>query len=233
MNSAFIIRIITAICTGLLTTLGIAAGIVTHAVWETKNRSQETAFSSKNSLMAFSVGTPSQFSLTEGSRTKFEGKPSVSGESIAMALATFKIRVPKGVKGPFIDLKISDRGMTIRNGALSSMTVFVGQEAFSSWSLLGSTLAHEIEVHCRQSFLSIHFQGLVGYDGVGDAEREAYSYELTNAGRFGLSDYDKALIRSTVAYYYPERSNTFVQRLKPINSWFNRLAANGFINGTF
>ena len=117
------------------------------------------------------------------------GEPSPSQSDLNQALEAFNIRIPKNVKGPFFSSKLEDRGLTIRKGVMSDAIVYVGADAFSSWALLGSTLAHEIEVHCRQNFLAIHFQNISGFDGTGYAEREAYGYELAHAERFGLTTY--------------------------------------------
>jgi hypothetical protein len=156
------------------------------------------------------------------------GEPSPSQSDINQALEAFDIRIPKNVKGPFFSSKLEDRGLTIRKGVMSDAVVYVGAEAFSSWALLGSTLAHEIEVHCRQNFLAIHFQNISGFDGTGHAEREAYGYELAHAERFGLTVYERDLISSTMMYFYPKRQNQFVQKLEPIRFWLDRLAASGF-----
>ena len=156
------------------------------------------------------------------------GEPSPSQSDLNQALEAFNIRIPKNVKGPFFSSKLEDRGLTIRKGVMSDAIVYVGADAFSSWALLGSTLAHEIEVHCRQNFLAIHFQNISGFDGTGHAEREAYGYELAHAERFGLTVYERDLISSTMMYFYPKRQNQFVQKLEPIRFWLDRLAASGF-----
>lgn len=156
------------------------------------------------------------------------GEPSPSQSDLNQALEAFDIQIPKNVKGPFFSSKLEDRGLTIRKGVMSDAVVYVGAEAFSSWALLGSTLAHEIEVHCRQNFLAIHFQNISGFDGTGYAEREAYGYELAHAERFGLTTYERDLISSTMMYFYPKRQNQFVQKLEPIRFWLDRLAASSF-----
>lgn len=153
------------------------------------------------------------------------GEPEPGQDAINAALSAFGIQTPKNVKGPFFSAKLEDRGLTLKRGVMSDSIVYIGPEAFSSWPLLGSTLAHEIEIHCRQNFLAIHFQNISGFDGTGFAEREAYNYELHQADRFGLSDYERDLIKSTMAYFYPERENRLVQQLAPIKFWLDRLSA--------
>src|SRR5690606_25474533 len=81
----------------------------------------------------------------------------------------------------------------------------IGPSAFASWALLGSTLAHEIEVHCHQNFTLIRLFDIAGWEGTENAEREAYAHELAHADRFGLTSDDRYSIAQTLQYYYPER----------------------------
>ncbi|NRA64049.1 MAG: hypothetical protein HRU19_06165 [Pseudobacteriovorax sp.] len=131
-------------------------------------------------------------------------KPKLSQESVDIALAMYNIEVPSNVKKPYYDPTFEDRGLTTLRGWGKKLEVSVGPAAFESWALLGSTLAHEIEVHCKQNFTAIRIQDLVGLDGTSNAEREAYSHELSNAERFGLSDKEAASIEATMNFYYPE-----------------------------
>jgi hypothetical protein len=227
------IGIIFGILAGAAISISLAGLVVIYGVWQTKNRVQESTFSSKFSPTPFSTDTALSQTEHRGSVPTLEGRPSVTRESALRAIEAFNIQVPKNVTGPFIKSDMNDRGMTVRSSAFSPASVYVGPEAFTSWALLGSTLAHEIEVHCRQNFLSIHFQSLAGIDSVGEAEREAYAYEIANANRFGLSDYERNLIQSTSAYYYPELSNSFFTRLTPIRTWLNTMAANAFTTSQF
>src|SRR5690606_19202846 len=107
-------------------------------------------------------------------------------ESIDLAIAMFGIEVPASAEWPVLDKKIEDRGLTTRGAFMDKAKVTIGPAAFTSWALLGSTLAHELEVHCQQNFLFIYLMDLVGLDGTGEAERQAYRHELTNAKRFSL-----------------------------------------------
>ncbi len=225
--------IIYGILAGSTISVAMAGLVVIYGVWQTKNRAQESSFSSKFASHPASDGTMLNESPHGDSLPKLEGRPPISRQSMARAIEAFKIQIPKKVNGPFIKLDMNDRGMTVRENTFSPASVYIGPDAFSSWALLGSTLAHEIEVHCRQNFLSIHFQSLAGIDSVGTAEREAYAYELTNANRFGLSNFDRSLIQSTSAYYYPERDNAFFARLIPIRTWLNAMAANALISSKF
>jgi hypothetical protein len=132
-----------------------------------------------------------------------EGTPEPGQEAVDMAMAIFKIVRPEGAEMPVYDPDLKDRGLTVKSTWMSKTKVFVGPSAFSSWGMLGSTLAHEIEVHCRQNFPLIVLKDQLGLGGTAEAEREAYQYEIRNAARFGLNNRDQNLIAATVEYYYP------------------------------
>jgi len=200
------------ICLGLFGLVSAAIFTVFHSLAEMKSRA-EAQISSQHASAPLSLPV---------------GRPEVGQRSIDIAMKLYAITIPEHVKGPFYSQELEDRGLTMRRGIASDAVVYIGKEAFSSWALLGSTLAHEIEVHCRQNFLAIHFQNLSGFDGTGLAEREAYRYELAHADRFGLQQYDRELISSTVAFFYPEQENMYVQKFAPLKLWLDRLSANGF-----
>ncbi|SMF21571.1 hypothetical protein [Pseudobacteriovorax antillogorgiicola] len=132
-----------------------------------------------------------------------ESAPELSQESVDIALALFNIQIPAGTKHPTFDPNLQDRGLTTLRGWGSKLEVTVGPAAFESWGLLGSTLAHELEVHCRQSFTLIRALDLLGLDGTLMAEREAYLHELNNAGRFHLGQIERENIQATMDFYYP------------------------------
>ena len=129
--------------------------------------------------------------------------PPLSQESVNKALIMFNIEVPEGVLHPIFDEELEDRGLTTLRGWGASLEVSVGPAAFSSWGLLGSTLAHELEVHCRQNFTLIRTLDLLGMKGTEAAEREAYLHELENASRFNLGEQDRLNIQATMDFYYP------------------------------
>ncbi len=141
--------------------------------------------------------------------------PSVSQESIDLALKLYDIRIPEGASHPKLDLRLTDRGMTTLYGANSRLEVLIGPGAFASWGLLGSTLAHELEVHCRQSFTWIRLLDMVGLEGTMHAERSAYVHELNEARRFGLNRTELASISETMNFYYPEagQPDSFASRI--------------------
>lgn len=212
MKIVSISRLLGGVAAGVFISFGIAALVVAKGVSDSGERARE--FAHTNETLS-DIRVP-------------DGIPALTQSSIKIALIAYDIKMPKNIKGPFLDTKIQDRGLTIRHGVGSDPLVFIGPEAFTSWGLLGSTLAHEIEVHCRQNFLAIHLQNISGFDGTGMAEREAYRYELANSTRFGLAQYDQDLIRSTMSYFYPVQENRLVEQFYPVRSWMGKLAANGF-----
>lgn len=145
-----------------------------------------------------------------------DSSPAYTDDSIATAMAMFGIQVPSNADKPYFDRTLSDRGLTIKRAWHKNAEVKIGPAAFSSWSLLGSTLAHELEVHCRQNFFMISILDRLGLDGTVIAERQAYKHELIMAERFGLSKQDRGFIRETLHYYYPlndKQKSLLAQRL--------------------
>lgn len=132
-----------------------------------------------------------------------ETQPPMTQESIDLALKMYSIEVPATASSPRIDLNLEDRGLTTLNGWGSKLEVTIGPAAFSSWALLGSTLAHELEVHCLQNFFVIRVKDLLGLKGTDQAEREAYLHELANSERFNLKHSDQVNIKATMDFYYP------------------------------
>jgi hypothetical protein len=132
------------------------------------------------------------------------GAPSISQHSVDLAVVIYGIEIPTNADHPALDVNLGDRGLTVRGAWLERSMVKIGPSAFSSWGLLGSTIAHEVEVHCRQSFLVIHLMDVFGFDGTGAAERQAYRFELANSKRFGLEPEDRELIVDTVDFFYPQ-----------------------------
>ena len=148
--------------------------------------------------------------------------PQITQEAINTALVMYDINVPATANFPMFDPELSDRGMTTMRGLGRKLDVTVGPSALASWPLLGSTLAHELEVHCRQNFTMIRMRDLAGFDGTGAAEREAYLHEVKNAARFGLSADDQQQIRYTMNFFYPvgHTDEGLAARLKQsVKSW--------------
>lgn len=211
VNRTTFAQITTAITLGFALSALLGAGVIAYSMLQTEQRARENLSRSR--------------SLSNLPLPTIEGSPAMNQESIDKVIAAFKINIPENVAGPRLDMGLSDRGLTSRRGALSQIMVTIGPDAFSSWAMLASTISHEVEVHCRQNFFAIHLMDLAGMDGTGQAEREAYRYELRNAGRFGLAPYDQDLIRSTVNYYYPDKRGRFARQIVPVKFWMDRMSS--------
>jgi len=177
-------------------------------------------------------GTPSLQTSAERGRIFIPpaGFPAQDQESVEIAKVLFSIEAPATVDGPYYDASLGDRGLTTGGLILPQKKVTVGAAAFSSWAVLGSTLAHEIEVHVEQSFFAVvardHLSRwqveaprrrlsrvfpavaptaaeLFEHDGTWKAERDAYMHEIRNAKRFGLSQDEVASIWRVMDYFYP------------------------------
>ena len=116
--------------------------------------------------------------------------PDVSRESIETAIAAYQIKKPLTCKIDTIDHTRSDiRGVTERTAWWQPASITLTPAAFVSWGVLGSTLAHEIEVHCNQAFAVIHILNLISPElGTALAEISAYQHEINHQQRFGLSE---------------------------------------------
>ncbi len=152
--------------------------------------------------------------------------PEMSQASVELALELYGIEVPDNTNDPILDMSLEDRGSTMRSLGGDYALVKVGPAAFESWSILASTLAHEIEVHCRQSFPLIYALDVLGLEGTVIAERQAYQYELENAKRFGLNNSEALLIKNTLDFYYSHSKTTQVSRMEfrpGIQAWFHKI----------
>lgn len=127
----------------------------------------------------------------------------INQKSILLAMNAYSIKAPKECMNPSLNLDLEDRGITVKQPWKDDYTVEIGPLAFENWSVLGSTLAHEIEVHCNQNFVLINLLNIVGLDGTGFAERSAYNYEIVNQDRFGTSSQDILSLNSIREHYYP------------------------------
>jgi hypothetical protein len=157
--------------------------------------------------------------------------PKVSQESIDLALMFYGIEVPKDADHPTLEQDLADRGVTIKPAYFGKTKVNIGPSAFASWALLGSTLAHELEIHCVQSFFAVWVLDLLGLRGTELAERRAYVFELENKNRFGLNLHERAMITETLDFYYPDElpavtDNRYQQlvavRKAQVNRWLAR-----------
>ncbi len=149
------------------------------------------------------LAAPRVFSNTDTLKSIPEGKPLKNDASIATALAIYSIQIPKSVLKITYDEKLEERGLTERKSLFEVTLIKIGPAAFQSWALLGSTLAHEIEVHANQNVLVIILMDKLGFDATQEAERMAYLYELKHASRFQLTAAEALDIDETMNYFYP------------------------------
>lgn len=134
--------------------------------------------------------------------------PIGSQEHVNIAMAIYAIKLPAFTLWPVFDPSLEDRGVT--NCYLPCITkeVRIGPEAFESWALLGSTLAHEVEVHSNQSFLLILASLPFTKKLLHRYERQAYNHELLGSKRFGLSTEEVIGIKETRDLFYPIKGDS-------------------------
>lgn len=133
-----------------------------------------------------------------------DGKPPVTQESIDLAMDLYAIQKPSICDRPYLDPHEENRGLTTQYEHGGQRIVTIGPSAFTSWGVLGSTLAHEFEIHCNQSFFLVGIKNALGLRGTDNAERDAYFHEVDNANRFGLTMGEVNSIVETVNFYYSE-----------------------------
>ena len=78
----------------------------------------------------------------------------------------------------------------------------IGDEAFASAARLGSTIAHEVEVHVNRQIAKGISYPSTDEQGTLIQEVEAYDYELAGTDRFGLSADELKLLKQRRASYY-------------------------------
>lgn len=149
-----------------------------------------------------SINISNEFSLTP------------SNDTIKFASMLYGVKKPRNVLDPVVNMEIADRGLTYGSGFANEKFVEIGPPAFISWSVLASTLGHEIEIHCNQSFTMIWLSELFHFHGTVHAEREAYEYEEDNHSRFGLTKQELSQINHTKEYFYPVETKSS----KPVNA---------------
>lgn len=124
-------------------------------------------------------------------------------QHVAIAMRAFGIHLPANTSWPIYNRQTTDRGLTTPGNIFYNTRVDLGYDAFSSWSILGSTLLHEVEVHCHQNVYWIVFKDLLQLNGTDDAERDAYAYEVANRYRVSLTAAEVLDIQHVVKAYYP------------------------------
>ena len=89
---------------------------------------------------------------------------------------------------------ILDRDGTVR--------VQIGDLAFASAGWLGSTIAHEVEVHVNRQIAMGRHAPASDEEGASIEEIEAYDFEIANQARFGVQpDEEKLVHRRRMAFY--------------------------------
>lgn len=118
--------------------------------------------------------------------------PSPGQRAIDQAMILFDIKVSKDVDWPLYDPYLEDyyRAIALQEEVLGRKSILIGKASFYSWGVLGSTLAHEIEVHGRQSIFWLSLRARLFGISAASAEVEAYNYEIYSAKRFGLTKED-------------------------------------------
>jgi hypothetical protein len=147
--------------------------------------------------------------------------PHCSQDNLELAIALFSIKLPNKLKSIDYLSSLPFRGITLGNAFKNNKIIFIGSSAFNSWGILGSTLAHEAEIHGNQSFIKIELLNFAAYlivslannnlffsdkfnvtiplsYGTYTAELEAYNYELISKKRFHLSLDEVAAIKKTI-----------------------------------
>jgi hypothetical protein len=131
-----------------------------------------------------------------------EGAPSQDQGSIDLAMKIFDVQT-YNCSHPKFDPNLLARGETRASGLLLALKqeVFIGPDAFESWGVLGSTLAHELEVHCRQNISLVTIKDVLKLDGIREAEFEAYQHEIEQAQRFQLTPEELQMIQEVQKDY--------------------------------
>ncbi len=153
-------------------------------------------------------------------------KPEMNQENIDLAMALFSIQKNSNTLHPLLYSEMQLRGLTVGESFSLQREVYIGNMAFDSWGILGSTLAHEIEVHSNQSFLKIellnyldnlkiipkylfakafnhkieHSNTNLINSGTFSAEKEAYEYEINSQIRFNLTNSEIYQIKYTLEH---------------------------------
>jgi hypothetical protein len=124
--------------------------------------------------------------------------------AIRRAIATYRIDVSRLHLG----VSYSPHGdMRDREGATyldedGTVRVEIGDEAFASAARLGSTIAHEVEVHVNRQIAKGVYYPSTDEQGTLIQEVEAYDHELASKDRFELGADELKLLKQRRASYY-------------------------------
>lgn len=150
-----------------------------------KGDSENTAFDHRRKLLK-------NLSSLNLNQVNFLLPPRLGQESVDQAMILFNIKATKNTAWPVYSEKLSEdvRALIYKDGSFSTKIVLLSKSAFKSWGVLGSTLAHEIEVHGEQNFEWAFLKNRFFGKTLANLEIDAYNYEIYSKDRFGLSDYD-------------------------------------------
>lgn len=113
-------------------------------------------------------------------------KEEFANQLILRTLDKYKIEVPSRCNIPTYSGVGTNRAITTAYGYTEIRSVEVYDLAFISSGVLASTLAHELEVHCKQSMFEYIFLKTLYGDKIASAYLEipAYSLEVQRIGRY-------------------------------------------------
>jgi hypothetical protein len=83
-----------------------------------------------------------------------------------------------------------------------TLRVVIGDKAFRSPAWLGSTIAHEVEVHVNRQIAKGRRASASDEEGTSIEEVEAYDFELANQARFGMHADEGKLVRQRRMAFY-------------------------------
>lgn len=147
-------------------------------------------------ILIFMASFTTTTNLVNGSRPVFIGPE--KGKQIRDVIEKFSIDTSSASSISFSE-DLHDRGSARVGHAFfaARCDVTIGPMAFLSEEVLASTLAHEVEVHCKQGikrfFLSEE-----------ELEKEAYDHEIKNQARFKTSDSFVAEVRDLYRLNYED-----------------------------
>ncbi|MGA8276648.1 MAG: hypothetical protein WB784_00400 [Rhodanobacteraceae bacterium] len=143
---------------------------------------------------------PTDLSAAPNDEVRREMTSSNPDDRIAAAKAAidrFKIHPLAGRYDLYYRSEQGASGLTTYQGGVFS-TVTLGPSAYVTWSQLGATLGHEIEVHVYENAM---FGGYVTNKQYNQREVRAYQYNLDNVARFGNTLIERAVMEERLRHY--------------------------------
>lgn len=130
-------------------------------------------------------------------------------QAIEFAIKVYQIDVTKAKKVVY-DSSVIGEALTVPGHRGEPPTIRVGNQAFSSAPMLGSTLAHESEIHVGKQ----ERRGRWYNDPIGKPlqEVEAYDFEIASHERFDLSSKDLADLQARRKHHYDKLTAKYKRR---------------------